>query len=110
MKIPPSSTSSFYSQPTVPKPESKENEPKKEQETKVEQVPKPKVKKVQKYPEGAQDWAEQIRLHHPEKYAEWVARHKEKSQSGYPDVSILPHGFSIKDYYAEQFPEEKEEH
>ncbi|MGX7195332.1 hypothetical protein [Enterococcus olivae] len=78
MKIPPSSTSSFYSQPTVPKPESKENEPKKEQETKVEQVPKPKVKKVQKYPEGAQHWAEQIRLHHPEKYAEWVARHKKK--------------------------------
>ena len=108
MKIPPNSVSSFYSQALIAKSDANEDTSKSQQEVKVEQAPKPKVKKVQKYPEGAQHWAEQIRLHHPEKYAEWVARHKEKSQSGYPDVSILPHGFSIKDYYAEQFPEKKE--
>lgn len=101
MKIPPISPTSFVSQPPVSKPievQSKEEN----QLKKTESVKQPTVKKIPDLSDESRRWAEKIRLHHPEKYAEWVARNREKSESGYPDVSMLPHGFSLKDFYAAQ--------
>lgn len=104
LKIPPINPTSFYVQPPVSKVTIDSDET---MESTVEQVPIAKTKRVYELPKDALLWTDNVRLHHPEKYAEWLAQSKEKNLKGYPDVSILPHGFSIKDYYAEQHSSEE---
>ncbi|MCD5000999.1 hypothetical protein IV487_00725 [Enterococcus saccharolyticus] len=98
MKIPPN-LPVFHAQHPTTKPDVQSLD-KKETST----IEKPINKKAPSLADDSRRWAEDIRLHHPEKYTEWVARNKEKTLSGYPDLSPLPHGFSIRDYYAAQNP------
>lgn len=72
----------------------------KKAEVSTQSTPKKQVKPEPKIPIDSFKWVEHVRIHQPEKFIESITLNKEKSLKGYPDVTILPHGLSVKEYYA----------
>jgi len=72
----------------------------KETELSTHATPKKPVRSEPKIPIDSFKWVEHVRIHQPEKFIESITLNKEKSLKGYPDVTILPHGLSVKEYYA----------
>lgn len=92
---------SIPSQSPVPKQVENETMTKNAEEH-TRSTPKRYIKHEPKIPIDSFKWVESIRIYQPEKFVEAVTLNKEKSLTGYPDVTILPHGLSVKEYYAQE--------